>query len=217
MPTTLKAEVRTTTTKGERNQLRAQGMVPGVVYGKKVSQTSIAIDQKELVQLLKSNPHAIIDMEVPEFGKQPVMISEVQRDKLSRKVLHVDFHQINMDEPVNTTVRIEFIGEPQGVSEGGILQIQRHELDIRCLPRDIPASIEIDISALNVGENKIVSELQLPANIELKTDENDVIATILTPQKEVEETVEAEEAVAEAAPEEPAAEEAAEEKAEANA
>ncbi|MCZ8523707.1 MULTISPECIES: 50S ribosomal protein L25 [Paenibacillus] len=216
MPTTLKAEARTISTKGERNQLRAQGKVPGVVYGKKVTQTSIAIDQKELIALLKTNPHAIIDMELPQFGKQPVMINEIQRDQLSRKVLHVDFHQINMDEPVTTTVRIEFTGEPQGVSEGGILQIQRHEIEIRCLPRDIPASLEIDISALNVGENKVVSELQLPEGIELKTDENDVIATILTPQKEAEETVEAEEAVAEASQEQPAAE-AEEEKAEQNA
>ncbi|CAG7652067.1 General stress protein CTC [Paenibacillus solanacearum] len=196
MSTVMKAEVRTSSTKGERKQLRAQGKVPGVVYGKKVPQTAISIDQKELLAVLKSNPHAIIDMDVPQAGKQPVMISEVQRDPLSRQLLHVDFHQINMDEPVNTTVRLEFTGDPVGVQTGGILQIQRHEVDIRCLPNQIPSVIQVDVSKLEIGENLLVSELALAGNIELKSDPHDVLATILLPQKEAE---------PEAADEEPAA------------
>jgi len=196
MSTVMKAEARTSSTKGERKQLRAQGKVPGVVYGKKVPQTAISIDQKELLAVLKSNPHAIIDMDVPQAGKQPVMISEVQRDPLSRQLLHVDFHQINMDEPVNTTVRLEFTGDPVGVQTGGILQIQRHEVDIRCLPNQIPSVIQVDVSKLEIGENLLVSELALAGNIELKSDPHDVLATILLPQKEAE---------PEAADEEPAA------------
>ncbi|MEC0213734.1 50S ribosomal protein L25 [Paenibacillus ehimensis] len=186
MATSLKAEARTGRTKGDRNRLRAEGKVPGIVYGKKVTQTPIAIDQKELLALLKTNPHAVIDMDVPQFGKQPVMINEVQRDALSRELLHVDFHQINMDEPVQTTVRLEYIGDPEGVKAGGILQIQHHEIEIRCLPQHIPASIEVDVSGLEIGQSMLVSELKLPEGVEVKTDEHEVLATILTPQKEAE-------------------------------
>ncbi|CAG7656327.1 50S ribosomal protein L25/general stress protein Ctc [Paenibacillus allorhizosphaerae] len=186
MSTTMKAEARTGSTKGDRKQLRAQGKIPGVVYGKKVPQTAISIDQKELLAVLKSNPHAIIDMDVPQIGKQPVMINEVQRDPLSRQLLHVDFHQINMDEPVNTTVRLEFVGDPAGVQAGGILQLQRHEVDIRCLPNQIPSAIQVDVSGLEIGDNMLVSQLALADNIEVKSDPNDVLATILLPQKEAE-------------------------------
>jgi large subunit ribosomal protein L25 len=185
MPTTLQAEARNAApTKGERKQLRAQGKVPGVVYGKKVSQTSIAIDHKELLSLLRSNPHAIVEVDLPQWGKQPVMITEVQRDPISRQLLHVDLHQINMDEPVNTTVRLEFTGEPVGVQEGGILQIQHHEIAIRCLPVHIPSSIQVDVTQLAIGTNLLVSEVMLPASIELKSEPTDVLATILAPQKE---------------------------------
>ncbi|KEQ22737.1 50S ribosomal protein L25 [Paenibacillus tyrfis] len=186
MATSLKAEARTGRTKGDRNRLRAEGKVPGVVYGKKVTQTPIAIDQKELLALLKTNPHAVIDLDIPQFGKQPVMINEVQRDALSRQLLHVDFHQINMDEPVQTTVRLEYIGDPEGVKVGGILQIQHHEIEIRCLPQRIPASIEVDVSGLEIGQSMLVSELKLPEGVEARTDAHDVLATILTPQKEAE-------------------------------
>ncbi|WP_159888041.1 50S ribosomal protein L25 [Paenibacillus puerhi] len=203
MTTALKAEARNVGTKGERKRLRAEGKVPGVVYGRKVSQTPIMIDQKELLALLKVNPHAVIELDVPEYGKQPVMINEIQRDGLSRQLLHIDFHQINMDEPVNTTVRLDYTGDPAGVQVGGILQIQRHELEVRCLPTQIPDSIEVDVSALEIGENLLVSSLRLPDNVELKTDEHDVLATILAPQKaedaeEVEESAEKAEASAEA-------------------
>ncbi|MGF9713945.1 50S ribosomal protein L25 [Paenibacillus naphthalenovorans] len=196
MAATLKAEARTGRTKGDLNRLRAQGKVPGIVYGKKVTQTPIAIDQKELFTLLKTNPNGIIEMDVPGFGKQPVMINEVQRDVFTRQPLHVDFHQINMDEPVTTTVRLEFIGDPVGVKAGGILQIQHHEIEIRCLPQHIPSEVEVDISGLDVGENILVSQLKLPADVEVKADENDVLATILLPQKEAEEEPAADEPAA---------------------
>jgi large subunit ribosomal protein L25 len=205
MTTTLKAEARKSGTKGERKELRAQGKIPGVVYGRKVTQTAITIDQKELLALLKSNPHAIIDMDIPQYGKQPVMINEVQRDPISRQFLHVDFHQINMDEPVNNTVRLEYIGNPAGVEAGGVLQVQRHELDIRCLPQYIPSVIQVDVSALDIGQNMLVNELKLSDHIELKTDEHDVLATILAPQKD--EEPDADEKQPEAA-DEPAAEKA---------
>ncbi|OXM82605.1 50S ribosomal protein L25 [Paenibacillus rigui] len=191
---TLKAEQRSSLTKSERKTLRTKGKIPAVVYGKKITHTPIVIDEKELTAVLRTNPHAIIEMEVPAWGKQPVMINEVQRDAILRNVIHVDFHQINMDEPVTTTVRLDYVGEAAGVREGGILQIQHHEIEIRCLPAQIPDSIEVDISTLELGSNILVSELKVSDAIEVKSDPGDVLVTILAPQKEAVEPDTAEEA-----------------------
>jgi large subunit ribosomal protein L25 len=187
MSITLKAEARKDGTRSEIKQLRKQGKIPGIVNGKKVGSSIIAIDQKELQHLLRDHAHAIIDMELPDGSKQPVMIHEVQRDKLSRTLLHIEFHQISMNEPVRTAVQLEFIGEAAGTAEGGVLQIQHHELEIRCLPEQIPESIAVDISHLKLGDNLLVSELSVPEGIEVKTDPYEVIVTILTPQKDVDE------------------------------
>ncbi|MFE5324460.1 50S ribosomal protein L25 [Paenibacillus sp. NPDC056579] len=185
MEATLKAEVRKTTTKSERKGLRAKGKIPAVVYGTKVNNTPIVIDERELSALLRTNPHAIIQMDVPDMGKQPVMINEIQRDPILRDVIHVDFHQINMDEPVTTTVRLDFVGDSVGVRMGGILQIQHHEIEIRCLPKQIPDSIEVDVSQLEIGNSLLLTDLKVPDFIELKKSvANDVVVTILMPQKE---------------------------------
>jgi large subunit ribosomal protein L25 len=186
MTVSLKAESREEATKSDIKQLRVKGRIPAVVYGNKVAATAITVDQKELLALLRQNPHAIIDLEMPNgSGKQPVMINEIQRDQLKReRLLHIDFHQINMDEPVKTTVSLEFIGEAEGAKEGGIVQIQMHELEIRCLPSQIPNSIKVDISNVGLGGNLLVNQLSIPAGIEVKSDLNDLILTVLSPQKE---------------------------------
>ncbi|MEC0228859.1 50S ribosomal protein L25 [Paenibacillus alba] len=185
MVLSLKAEARKEATKSDIKQLRAKGRIPAIVYGKKVAATVITVDQKELMALLRHNPHAIIDLDLPDGGgKQPVMINEIQRNPLSRVLLHVDFHQINMDEPVKTVVALEFIGEAEGAKEGGIVQIQMHELEIRCLPSQIPGSIQVDISNVGLGENILVNQITVPAGIEVKSDSNDLILTVLAPQKE---------------------------------
>jgi len=184
MEAALKAEARTAKTKSERKGLRAKGKIPAVVYGTKVNNMPIVIDEKELSALLRTNPHAIIQLDVPGAGMQPVMINEVQRDPILRDLIHVDFHQINMDEPVTTTVRLDFVGDAVGVRMGGILQIQHHEIEIRCLPKQIPASIEVDVSGLEIGSSLLISDLKTDSSIEIKSMANDVLVTILAPQKE---------------------------------
>ncbi|MFS0836375.1 50S ribosomal protein L25/general stress protein Ctc [Paenibacillus sp. 1P03SA] len=208
MGVALKGNTRTNATKSEAKQLRRQGKVPGVVYGKTTDSLTVVLERKELVPLLRSHPNAVIDLNIEGVGKRPVLISGVQRDSLSQDVIHIDFHQINMNEPVKATVAIEIVGEAAGVKEGGILQVETAQLDVRCLPDDLPDSVQVDISSLGIGENILVSDLKLPENVEVKTEAQDVVVTVLQPQKEVEETT-ADEPAAEA---EPAAEEAAEPK-----
>jgi large subunit ribosomal protein L25 len=184
MQTMLKAESRSgNATKSELRQMREQGKIPAVVYGKKVPSTPIAIDAKELNAFLKSNPHSIIEMDVPGQGRFPVMLHGLHRDSLDRSLLHVDFQQINMDEPIRTTVALEFTGESPAQREGGVLTVVQHEVEVRCLPQHLPSVIHADISGLGLGDSLMAGDLKLPPEIELKTDDNAVLATILVPQK----------------------------------
>ena len=186
MAIAMNADQRTSTTKGELRQLRLQGKVPGVVYGKQLKDAAqVMVDSKELQALLRSHPNAVLEINIPSQGKTSVMISEIQRDAMSRQVLHVDFHQINMNENVRANVRIHADGDSQGVKEGGILQVIMHELEVQCLPGNIPDVIPVDISSLAIGESVLASDLKLPSGVESLADPEQVVVTILAPQLEL--------------------------------
>lgn len=198
MTATLTVEERNGLTKSERKQLRNKGYILGSVYGKSVGSASVAINKKHLAELMKHGSHGVIQLTLPKGGTQPVMIQGVQRHPISGEYLHIDFHQISMDELVKSMVPVELSGEAKGVKEGGILQVSAHEVEIKCLPDKLPTSLTANVENLGVGESILVSDLQLPEGVELLTDENDVVASILAPQKndEAAETEEAGEAPA---------------------
>ncbi|MBW7454547.1 50S ribosomal protein L25/general stress protein Ctc [Paenibacillus sepulcri] len=184
MAITFKAEERASGSQGQLRKLRHTGKIPGVVYGKKLENPiSISVDEKELLAILRYHPNALLEVDVPGAGKQPVMMAEVQRDALSRSVMHIDFHQVNMNEEIKAQVRIDLAGEAQGVKEGGILQVLLHEIEVHCLPNAIPDAIELDVSALLVGENLLVSDLKLPKDVSTRVDSDQVVVAILAPQK----------------------------------
>ncbi|RAU95968.1 50S ribosomal protein L25 [Paenibacillus sp. YN15] len=199
MAVSLLAQTRGNLTKSGVKKLRSSGSVPGVVYGKSTNTTLVKVDNRELNALLKAHARGIIELELDAAGKQTVMIQDVQRDPLNSNLLHIDFHQINMNEPVRTEVALDFTGESKGEEEGGLLQIQLHQVEVRCLPGLIPASIAVDVTRLGMGDTITAGELQMPAGVELKTHRDEVVVTILAPQKEVEEAP-AESAVKDAAP-----------------
>lgn len=181
-----KAQERTVGSQGQLRKLRLAGIIPGVVYGKKLNAPMpVSVDEKELMALLRSHPHALLEIELPGSGKQPVILTDVQRDALSQSVLHIDFHQINMNETVKTPVRIDLVGDSQGVREGGVLQAMLHEIEVQCLPDSIPEALELDVTKLLVGENLLVSDLTLPEGVTTRLDPDQVVVTILAPQKEI--------------------------------
>jgi large subunit ribosomal protein L25 len=184
MTALLKAELRTDSTKSYRRQLRNTGKVPAVVYGKKITPIAIFLDEKELTSMLKGNAHGVIQMDVPGQGVYPVLLGEIQRDTMLRKVTHVDFRQISMDEPIKTSVVVELSGDCPGEREGGMLTLLLHELEIRCLPKDVPASISVDVTKLEIGESVLVSDLPIPSGVEVRTDASNVVVTVLAPQKD---------------------------------
>jgi large subunit ribosomal protein L25 len=185
MSTSIQALPRNTSTKAQLRLLRGEGKVPGVVYGKEIAAASaIAIDSKDLMTLLRGNPHSILELNVPEQGNRSVLLTDIQRDSLSGQVLHVDFHQINLNEKIKAVVRLDVRGESPGEKEGGMLQLVLHELEIECVAKDLPSSIAVEIGSLGIGDHVTVGDLRLPAGVTTTVDAEAVVASVLAPQKE---------------------------------
>lgn len=185
MSATLRTQAREASTKGEIRRIRSEGRIPGVVYGKGLEAPSnITVDAKELTVLLRSQPNAVFDMEVPGAGKQPVMMTDLQRDPISRQVLHVDFRRIDMNAKITTSARVETSGTSVGEKEGGMLQLVLHEIEIECYPKDIPEAIVADVGGLDIGEHLTIGQLALPGGVAATQDPDTVVVAVLAPQKE---------------------------------
>ncbi|PWV95951.1 large subunit ribosomal protein L25 [Paenibacillus cellulosilyticus] len=192
----LTIETRATKTRRELRELRSQGKVPGVVYGPSLQAPKpIALSERELLPLLRSHPNAVLSVSIPGGLTESVVISEVQRDPLTHEVVHIDLHQINMNKKLRTHVRLEATGDSKGEREGGILQLLAHELEIECLPNQLPEVISFDVTSLGVGENMLVRDIPVPAGVTVRSDAEQVVVTILAPQLELSEEEAAAQAV----------------------
>jgi len=159
---TLRASERDRTGSGPAGRLRSEGWVPAVMYGHGHASTNLKVDSQELRQLLEeiSVDNTLIDLEVEDDGTQKVLIREVQTHPWKSQILHVDFFQIREDEEIRVAIPIRFTGDPVGVrEEGGILQTNRNEIEVQCLPSEIPEYFEIDVSDLDIGDSLHVAEL----------------------------------------------------------
>lgn len=178
----LTATRRTGTGKGVARQTRMTGNIPGVVYGPEIEPISVVVAEKDLRAAVKeaSSISALFDLDV-DGSKNKVIIREVQRDPVTSRVTHVDFHAISMTKPINVTVPINFTGTAFGVqSEGGILQTTLRELEISCLATDIPESIDVDVTELNIGDSIHVRDLDL-GNVNILTDEQRTLVVVAAP------------------------------------
>lgn len=190
----LKCDFRQRTGKGGSRSVRRDGFVPAVLYGGDTEPASIKIERSRFEALLRTpgGMHSVIDFKIPDQGEQIALIREVQRDPVSREVLHVDFQRIKAGEPVHVVVPLHITGTPVGVKlGGGVLEFVTREIDVRCLPRDIPGRWEVDVTALEVGDSLHVSDLDLP-NMEPLTERERVIAVVVSPTKISESTDDAE-------------------------
>ena len=186
--------------KAAARRLRAQGLVPGVVFGRGTAPQPIAVNAREFALRFGRRLHssALLQLQFPDGQEGPlVMISAVQRDPIRGDLLNVDLHQVSLTEKVQAMVAVALSGEPAGMREGGVLSQLVHEVKVECLPTDIPARITADITHLQVGEALHLGDLQVPAGVELLGHAEDAVALVTRP---IAETVEE---AAEAAPVEP--------------
>ena len=191
----LNAETRQTAGNGPARQLRRDGKLPGVLYGPDTEPAMIAINAHDFQLALKSGSvNALFNLNVQGDSKpkRRVMIKELQKHPVSQNPLHVDFYEIAMDRKINVNVPVVTVGKSVGVEEGGLLQVVRREIEVYCLPDQIPESFEVDISSLEIGESIHVEEISLPDGVEISTEANFTVITVLSPKVE-EEVVEEEE------------------------
>lgn len=180
----VQSEIRNGATASDLKKLRRSGKIPAVIYGQGQETMKVAVEKREIEQLLQKNRNSMIRMELTDGQSVEVLIQEIQRDKVHRQIIHLDFHRIKMDEPVEVEVALNFEGEPIGVKEeGGVLQIQNRQIAVRCLPSDIPQSIYVDIRGLKAGQSLLSSAIELPSGLELIQDPSDVMVTVMTAQK----------------------------------
>jgi large subunit ribosomal protein L25 len=210
----LKAESRSGDGKGEARKLRASGRVPGVLYGHGMDPVHFAVDAKELHHLLHTaaGMNVLFDLEVD--GKDHLVLPrEIQRNHIRGQYIHVDLLTVRQDEKVTLSVPVTVVGESPGVRAGGVVEHHTWELQVECLPGQVPDSLEADISALEVGQSLHVSDVVAPEGVTILTNPEDLLVAVVVPQVRVVEEipVEGEEGVEAAAEGEEGAEGAAEE------
>jgi len=211
----IKATVRKGMGKGVARTLRREGKMPAVLYGPHTEAMLLIVNIRELEQVSKKYnlSQALLNL-VIEDGKtitKKVMVKELQTHPVYMNFLHVDFYEIAMDRKIRVDVPVVTKGKAIGVEHGGIVQIVRRELEVLCLPGEIPEIIEIDITELDIGDSVHVKEIPLGEGIEIPAEVNYTVLTILSPKVEAVEVEEVEEEEAEAEAEEEAPEAAEEE------
>lgn len=191
--------------KGPSRRLRQDGRIPGVFYGPKSSAVPLAIDAKEFrshVANLEGSHLIRFQSDTPDLQRRVALLREVQTHPVSGAVLHVDFYEVDLTQRLQVTVPLHFVGRAHGVAEGGILQPVLREIEVECLPTDIPPFIEVDVSALDIHDAVHLADLTMPPNVTPIFTSNEAVVTVLPPT--VEEVKAAEPAV-EGAPVEGAA------------
>jgi large subunit ribosomal protein L25 len=214
---TLRAEPRSTLGKKVKD-LRKQGIVPGNVYGHNLKSMALQLPEKLVSQQLAAASHSTLFILELDGSRHNVLIKEVQRHPISRRVVHVDFFAVSMTEKLRTTVPLHFVGEAPAVRQfNGTLLTVVSAVEVEALPSDLPPGIEVDVSTLETLDDAIVvGDLAVGSDLTVLTPADEVVAKVAPPKIEVEEAAEeAEEAAeAEAAAEQPAEAAAEEETAE---
>jgi len=194
----LKSERRSDVGKGVARKLRMTGRIPAVYYGRGEAPIPLVVGLKELEEVIHSaeGSNVIVDLRVggDASPERKALIREIQRDPVGGTILHLDLMHISLTEQIIVEVPIVLLGTPTGVKDGGgILEHLLREVEVECLPTDIPSKLEIDVSALNIGDSLHVSDLKAD-RVTIKTDATRAIAAVVPPTI-LEEVKPAEEAV----------------------
>lgn len=173
--------------------LRREGFVPAVVYGYKKDPVTLVVNGHEFRTLLKETSHqGLLSLNIDDgSASKTVMIKEIQKHPVSLNLVHADFYEVDMKKRITTHVPVVPVGTCKGEKEGGVLQLIRRELEVRCLPARIPESIEIDVSDLDIGDAIHVADLQAAEGVELVHESNFTIIAVAAPSKEKAASVEA--------------------------
>lgn len=178
----LNVEARVRIGKGGARKVRRDGLVPAVLYGKGIDSLTLRVDPKALQQAIATEAgwNTLITLKGEgAFDGKVVILKDMQIHALRRDVQHVDFQAIDLNKKIAVMVPVHAVGKSAGEKAGGSLQLIRHELEVLCLPTEIPTAIEIDVAALDIGSVIHVEDLTLPEGVEAPHDVNFTILTVL--------------------------------------
>lgn len=195
----VKANERADRGKNASRRLRARGMIPSVIYGRSIEPTPVVVDPGEILGILHSDAgrNTIFKLEIGSLTKD-VIIRDYQLDPIRDQLLHADFQAVSMDEKMEFEVPIDVTGSAKGAKEGGVLEQVLREITVECLPGDVPDSILLDVSGLDIGDTVHVSDLKIDTSkIEVITGLERLVITMVPPMAEEEEPEIEEEEVAE--------------------
>lgn len=189
---TLEVERRESTGKEVAKKLRREGRVPAVVYGGHREAVAITVDRKSVSELIQKSDHGIRSVFLLKMKgtdqQRHAMIKDITIDPVSRKMMHIDFVRVVMDEKVRVTIPVHLNGTAIGVKEGGLLDWQVREIHIECLPNAIPDSIEVDVAPLGSHDYYRVKDLALPEGVKVLDDPERVVVGVTHARAELPET-----------------------------
>ncbi len=181
----LSATRRADAGKGPSNRLRRAGQIPAIAYGKDLAALPVAVSPKALLKVLGSDhgQNSVIELAIDGGDKLTVMVRDYAYHPITRELVHADFVSVKLDQPVDVDVPFHCTGKSKGVVLGGILQQIFRRLPVRCLPDKIPASIDIDITELDIGDSLKANQLQVPEGVKLRLSEDQTIVVVNAPEK----------------------------------
>ena len=182
METKLVAERRDGAGKGVARKLRAAGRVPGILYGHGEKPISLSVNSKELLHLFHhgGGSNALIGLEI-DGASHLAIPREVQRDHIRGSFIHIDFLAVSRDETIKVMVEVVETGEAEGVKAGGVIEHHLREVEVECLPQDVPERIEVDITTMELGDMLHVRDLSAPTGSTILTDPETSVISIITP------------------------------------
>ncbi len=193
----LKAQSRAGSGRSAANKLRQVKRVPAVIYGGREEPENLSISLRDIEVLLghAASEHLLVDLQIEDGDKsrnRAALIQSVQHDPITSKVVHIDLLGVRMDETIVSEVPLEPVGEAVGVKTfGGLLEVLLRDLEVECLPKDLPEILQFDVSNLNIDESLHVRDLVLPAGVTAITDGEITVAHVTEPTVAVEPEVEA--------------------------
>jgi len=182
METTLTADVRQETGKGAGRRLRASGRVPGILYGHGMEPVKLSISGQDLLHLFHTagGGSTLVDLKVD--GKTHLAIPrEIQRDHIHGRFIHIDFLAVRRDEKITLSVEVHEVGEAPGIRAGGVIEHHLREIEIECLPNDVPEMIPADISAMEIGDLLRVRDVPPPPGVVFLTAADTPVISVITP------------------------------------
>ena len=178
----LAVELRSKVGKGISRQLRKEGRIPAIVYGKGVDAVAVSVNPKELSAALagEGGHNNLLTLKGGgSLNGSVVIVADLFRDPLKFQPLHVDLHKISLTEKIRVEVPIKLVGTAQGVKDGGLLDFAMHSIAVECLPTQIPEHIDVDVTALTIGHSIHVGELTAPAGVKVLEDSRASVVSVL--------------------------------------